>query len=128
MPLPPITPERLKEFYVSRLSKTLAEYGIDTEPEMFVDQLVELFQGLYPAFTIDELLVRPREALKFCDAVRTSCRNYDLPDDLLLRPLLNRRKHGYARPRKSKPLDCYAARSIEISLFGSAACTLKPFV
>lgn len=90
----PIDPERLREFYVSRLSKTLAEYGIDTDPEMFVDSLVERFQGMYPAFSIDELLVRPREALRFCDSVRCATGNYDLPDDVLLRPLLNRRKQG----------------------------------
>jgi hypothetical protein len=90
----PINPERLRGYYMARLSKTLAEYGIDTDPDAFVDQLVERFQGMYPAFTIDELLVRPREALRFCDSVRTATGNYDLPDDLLLRPLLNRRKQG----------------------------------
>lgn len=90
----PIDPERLKGFYMARLSKTLEEYGIDTDPETFVDQLVERFQAMYPAFTIDELLVRPREALRFCDSIRATTGNYDLPDDLLLRPLLNRRKHG----------------------------------
>lgn len=89
-----IPAERLREYYVARLSKTLTEYGIDTDPETFVDQLVERFQGMYPALTIDELLVRPREALRFCDAVRTATGDYDIPDDLLLRQLLNRRKHG----------------------------------
>lgn len=90
----PINPERLKAYYVTRLSKTLSEFGIEIDPETFVDQLVERFQAMYPAFTIDELLVRPREALRFCDAVRVATGNYDLPDDVLLRPLLNRRKHG----------------------------------
>jgi hypothetical protein len=88
-----ISVERLKEYYVARLSKTLAEFGIDEDPEMFADRLVQLFQGLYPAFSFDELLLRPREALKFCDAVRMHCGNYDLPDDLILRVVLSRRKH-----------------------------------
>lgn len=86
--------ERLKDHYVARLSRTLAEHGIEEDPDRFVDRLVELFQGLYPAFTIDELLVRPREALRYCDAVRSHAQNYDLPDDMILRPLLNRRKNG----------------------------------
>lgn len=86
--------ERLGAYYVARLSSTLAEYGIDTDPEMFVDQLIDQCFVMYPAFTIDELLVRPREALRFCDAVRERLGNYDLPDDMLLRPLLNRRKQG----------------------------------
>jgi hypothetical protein len=90
----PIDLVRLRAYYVARLSKSLTEYGVETDPEQFVDQLAERFGSMYPAFSIDELLVRPREALRFCDAVREATGNYDLPDDLLLRPLLNRRKNG----------------------------------
>jgi len=92
MPIKPLSLERQKELLVARLSQTLADYGIDDDPEAFKDGLVDLFHGLYPAFTVDELLVRPREALRYCDAVRDKHRNYDLPDDLVLRSLLNRRK------------------------------------
>ncbi len=89
-----IKPERRKEFYVSRFSKTLTKYGIIEDPKMFIDRLVEIFQGMYPAFTIDKLLIRPREALRYCEAVRAACKNFDLPDPLILGSLLNRRKHG----------------------------------
>jgi hypothetical protein len=89
-----IKPQRQKEFYVSRLSKTLTKYGIVEDPKMFVDRLVEIFQGMYPAFTIDKLLIRPREAHRYCDAVRAAYKNFDLPDYPILGSLLNRRKHG----------------------------------
>jgi hypothetical protein len=79
---------------VARLSDSLPHYGIDTDPKMFVDQLNDMFHGLYPSFTLDDLLCRPREALAFCDAVRRGLGNYDLPDDLILRPMLNERKRG----------------------------------
>jgi hypothetical protein len=83
---------RLKEALVARLSLTLADFGIDLGPEEFVDLLADMMAQLYPAFTIDELLVRPREALRFCDAARQRLDCYDLPDDVILRALLNRRK------------------------------------
>ena len=89
---PPL--ERLLEPIVARLSKTLAEFGVDEDPDAFVDRLADVFHRMFPAFTIDELLVRPRQALRFCDGVRETLGNYDNPDDILLRPLLNRRKHG----------------------------------
>ena len=94
MELSSIPVERLREFRVSRLSKQLKEYGIEEDPDDFVDSIVELHHGLYPAYSIDELLVRPRAALRFCDAVRDKYQNLDVPDDMSLRPLLNRRKHS----------------------------------
>jgi hypothetical protein len=90
----PNSVERQKELLVARLSKTLEEYGIEGDPEQFVDKLVEMLHNTYPAYTVDELLLRPREALRFCDSVRQSINNYDVPDDVLLRPILNRRKQG----------------------------------
>jgi len=86
--------ERLKAIYMARKNQTFADYGVDDDPEMFTDRLVEMMHGMYAAFTIDELLLRPREALKFCDAVRGSTGHVDLPDDVILRLILNRRKQG----------------------------------
>lgn len=69
------------------------DFGIDLDREAFVDQLVEEFHGAYrDSWTIDELLLHPREALQFCDDVRRKHRYFDLPDDIILRTVLNRRK------------------------------------
>jgi hypothetical protein len=94
MPITHYVPDlaRLREALMARLNLTLADYGIDLEPAAYVDELAELMANLYPAFSVDELLVRPREALRYCDAARQRFQCYDLPDDLILRPLLSRRE------------------------------------
>lgn len=81
-----------KEWIVARQSHTLEIYGVDVPAADFVDALVDQLHDMYPAFSVDELLVRPREAIAFCDAARRRIKNWDVPDDLILRPLLNRRK------------------------------------
>lgn len=85
---------RLREAIVARVSLNLADFGIDDDPETFVDSLVDCMAEMYPAYNVDNLLVRPREAIRFCDAVRQRKGAYDLPDDIILQPLLNRRKRG----------------------------------
>ncbi len=85
---------RIKEALMARLTSKFSDYGIDDDPEMIVDRFVSLLASMYPAFTLDNLLVRPREALRFCDEVRRRENAYDLPDDVILQPLMNRRKHG----------------------------------
>jgi hypothetical protein len=84
----------LRELFMSRQSMKFSDFGVTEEQEQFIDGLVELFHGLYPAFTIDNLLVRPREGIRYCDAVRQHTGYYDLPDDIILQAILNRRKHG----------------------------------
>jgi hypothetical protein len=57
--------------------------------------MAEEFNQSYTWF-IDELLLRPREAQYFCDQVRRKYADSDLPDDIILRPILQRRKHPKA--------------------------------
>ncbi len=45
-------------------------------------------------WTIDEFLFHPREVSRFCDEVRRKHQFYDLPDDIILRSIMNRRKGG----------------------------------
>ena len=70
------------------------DYGIKMSRKALVDRLVlayfELYQG--GGLTIDELVLRPREALFFCDHVRKTHGFYELPDDVILRILMNHRK------------------------------------
>jgi len=69
------------------------DFGIDMEKENLVDTLVKDFTEMYEGLSIDELLLHPREAIHFCDLVRRRHFWYDLPDDIILRSVLTRRKN-----------------------------------
>lgn len=81
-------------YYEARKAARLMEYGLDETEQEFVERLAETFHRRYPMFAVDELLVRPREALRFCDDVRRARLNYDIPDDLILRALRRRLECG----------------------------------
>jgi hypothetical protein len=56
--------------------------------------MVSDFSAMYHGmWTIDELLLHPREAGHFCDEVRRLHGYFDLPDDIILRTILTRRKN-----------------------------------
>jgi hypothetical protein len=56
--------------------------------------MVSAFSAIYRGqWTIDELLLHPREAVRFCDEIRHQYGYYDLPDDIILRTILTRRKN-----------------------------------
>jgi hypothetical protein len=44
-------------------------------------------------WSIDELLLHPAEALRFFSDVRRKHGYFDMPDDIILRAVMNRRKH-----------------------------------
>jgi hypothetical protein len=67
-PLVPLGP--LEEFIVARRSEKLADYGVEGDQAENVDHLFDLMVNLYRAWSLDELLLRPREAGRFCDAAR----------------------------------------------------------
>jgi hypothetical protein len=77
---------------VPKLAKQLTVYGVD-DPELFVERINDLHHGLFPALTPDRLLCRPSDAHALCDAVRQSF-GKEVPDDLVLSTMLNRRKRG----------------------------------
>lgn len=87
--------EFYREFLMGRPAYTPQDYGIEMERENFDDLMVEelnvQFRG---AMTIDELVLRPRQAIKFCDDVRHKHHFFDLPDDIILRAIMIRRKKG----------------------------------
>jgi hypothetical protein len=69
-------------------------YGVDMDREGFIDLMCEEFSGhVRGTITIDEMLLRPRSAMHFCDVVRAKHAFHDLPDDMILRVILNRRKN-----------------------------------
>ena len=73
------------------------EFGVDMDKAAFSDRMVDLFAETYrDHWTIDELLLHPREAAAFCDDARRALVAFDMPDDCILRVILGRRKNPSA--------------------------------
>ncbi len=78
----------------SPLEEKLKENDCEIPIGEFQDALEETFQGSYSNFSIDSLLVNPAEAISFCNTVRRLRKDYAaLPDELILRCLIARRKN-----------------------------------
>jgi hypothetical protein len=86
--------EFYREFLMGRKKIDPSKYGVSVQPEEFTDQMVNTFNDTYRGYwTVDELLLHPREASRFCDEVRRHFGYYDVPDDIILRVIMNRRKN-----------------------------------
>lgn len=71
------------------------EFGVDLTRESLMDLMVGDFGDYYKGqWTIDELVLHPREAAHFCDEIRRKHRFFDLPDDIILRCIMTARKRG----------------------------------
>jgi hypothetical protein len=78
---------------MARHALDLQVFGINMDKEAFVDLMCDAFNGyVRGTLTVDELLLRPRMALHFCDTVRAEHQFHDLPDDVILRVIMGRRK------------------------------------
>jgi hypothetical protein len=75
------------------LESRLQANGCGIPVAAFQDQLAELMERLHPAWTVDELLLHPTEALTYCVEARQLTGFPDVPDDLILRCLIARRKN-----------------------------------
>jgi hypothetical protein len=86
-----------QRYLMARQQIDPAAHGVDMGKEEFTDLVVgELADYGHGAMSIDELLLRPRAALQFCDTVRMKHGWFDLPDDMILRAIMQRRKNpGY---------------------------------
>ncbi len=83
-----------REFLMSRGKFDPREFGVDMTREAFTDQMMDDFATAFRgAWTIDECLLHPRDALRFCDDVRQRHGYYDMPDDIILRSIMTRRKN-----------------------------------
>lgn len=79
---------------MARSSFQPSDFGIDMGKPEFLDLMVEEFNDTYRGrWTIDELCLHPREAIRFCDDVRHKYGYYDVPDDVILRSIMQRRKN-----------------------------------
>ena len=82
-----------REFLMTRGKFDPMDYGANLERDAFMDLMVEDFNEAFKgSMSIDELCLRPRAALAFCDGVRRKHGFYDVPDDIILRSVMTRRK------------------------------------
>lgn len=82
-----------QELLMARHRLNFSDYGITEDAETVIDRLVEHFNTLTRGnISIDELLLHPSDAIHFCNRVREVEGWFGMPDDVVLRPILNRRK------------------------------------
>ena len=86
-------PQFYAEFIMTRGKFKPQEFGVDLNREQLTEKIVDEFNGCYRSWTIDELLLHPREAARFCDDIRRKYAYWDLPDDIILRVIITRRKN-----------------------------------
>lgn len=84
------------------LAEELKLYGSDTGAEDFNDIIGELHAVMHPMWNTEQLLYRPRDEVRYCEAVRARC-GQGLPDEMILRRLNNIRKRANGRKPKAKP-------------------------
>lgn len=89
--------EFYREFLMAREFAEPREHGVDMERDEFADLMTEEFGVRYKGqWSLDELLLHPREALAFCDDVKRKHGMFDMPDDIILREIMRRRKRPNA--------------------------------
>jgi hypothetical protein len=77
-----------------RLEKQLKACGFRGSVEEFTKVLPNLLEQLFPGCTDEEVLCDPRaKAIPYCDAVRARF-DFDFPESLILKTLINTRKAG----------------------------------
>lgn len=76
------------------LASELKAIGCEMPADEFRDLLMELHAVLYPSWSIDELVCHPQEALEYAIIIRRRAKCSYLPDDLILRSLMNCRRRA----------------------------------
>lgn len=89
-----VSREFYKEFLMGRQAFKPQDFGVPLDRERFDELMVDAFHNTFrDNLTFDELLLRPRLAAKFCDDVRYQHGFFDMPDDIILRAIMIRRKN-----------------------------------
>ncbi|MCA9038369.1 MAG: hypothetical protein KDA81_15995 [Planctomycetaceae bacterium] len=79
---------------MSKRSINPAEHNIDMSADDFMDLMVDAFSShTRGQVTLDELLLHPQDAFNFCESVRAMHGFPDLPDQIILRSVMLRRKN-----------------------------------
>jgi hypothetical protein len=86
-----------RSFLMSRGQFDPREFGVDMDRADFMDQMAIEFNEAYKgSWSVDEMLLHPREALRLCDEIRRKHGYHDVPDDIILRSMMTRRKNPNA--------------------------------
>jgi transcriptional regulator with XRE-family HTH domain len=94
IPLGDLTPQRKGTKMSRRLEDELEQFKCSRDAGDFRELLEERKAVLAPNWSIDELVCHPDEAKNFCKTIRAEDGCGGLPDDLILRTLMNiRRAH-----------------------------------
>lgn len=81
-------------FLMARQNIDPKDYGVPMKKDEFTDLMCDEFnEHTRGTLSVDEMLLRPRLALEFCDHVRRRHGYFDLPDDIILRVIMTRRKN-----------------------------------
>lgn len=84
----------IERYLMARKELNPAEFGVTLDREEFTDTLLTAFSDYTRGqFSFDEFLLRPRSVVVFCDQIRSRFGWFDLPDDVMLRAIMNRRKN-----------------------------------
>ncbi|MBA2116089.1 hypothetical protein HOV93_32780 [Planctomycetes bacterium FF15] len=75
-----------------QLAQELKYSECDDTGEEFRQRLIRVFDTKHPYCTIDELVCRPRDAMKYADAVRSDAKCKTLSDYIILQSAMNFRK------------------------------------
>lgn len=82
-----------REWIMARDKFDPRDFGINMSKDEYTDQLIEeCSQFTRGQLTIDELLLRPSLALEFVYHIRRKYGYFDVPEDIILRPIMNKRK------------------------------------
>jgi hypothetical protein len=97
LPVPKSKADFYREFLMGRSQFDPKDFGINLSREEFIDKMVDEFNLAFQGrTTVDELVLHPRDALRFCDDLRHRNGYFDLPDDIILRVIMQRRKNPNA--------------------------------
>ena len=83
-----------QDFLMTRGKFKPQDFGVDIDKDDFLDRIVELFsEYTRGTISLDEMLLRPDMSKQFCNDVRTRTGYFDVPDDIILRSVMMRRKN-----------------------------------
>lgn len=83
-----------REFLMQRGKFEPKDFGVDMDKDDFIDLMVNEFNDYVKgSMSFDELLLNPSHALHFVTSVRSKHGYFSLPDDIILRSVMIRRKN-----------------------------------
>ena len=74
-----------------RLATELIAYGISDAPDAFRDRLIAKLLKAFPGRSIDSIVCRPPDAIRYCEMIREDVTS-DPPDVVILKSLMNIRR------------------------------------